>query len=63
MADADYTIMLREAIQRKGAAAYAHGRSRDSHGFNHTASAITDFHAGYDTAAMDAGVLELAQGA
>lgn len=46
----DYAIITREAIRRKGAAAFAHGRTRDSHGFNPGSAAIAEFHAGYDAA-------------
>lgn len=46
----DYVIITRETIRRKGAAAFAHSRARDSHGFNPGSAAIAEFHAGYDAA-------------
>lgn len=42
---------LRAHFRTKGAAAFNHGRSRDSHGYNPGSSAIGDFHAGFDDAA------------
>ena len=47
----DYAIITREAIRRKGAAAFAHGRTRESHGFNPGSAAIAEFQKGYDSAA------------
>lgn len=68
MADADYAIISRDTVRRKGAAAFAHGRARDSHGFNPGSLAIHEFLIGYDMAAATAnstpancGRVELAQ--
>jgi hypothetical protein len=48
---ADALPDLRAHFQAKGAAAFNHRRSRDSHGYNPGSSAISDFQIGYDSAA------------
>lgn len=45
------TIINRDKIRAKGAAAFRAGISRNSHGMNFDANALADWLAGYDEAA------------